>query len=335
MTTRLFAVLLACLVALPGIADAGPGRARLSTDLQDEVRKGNRRTVEVIVDGDDAAISRLLGRHPLELKRRLRRGAVLEVPAGQLESLAADRRRGGDLGQRRGHLAHGADDGDDRRRRRVGGPGDVAGRGERLRRGRGHHRLGHLAAQRAGRQGGGERRLHAQPQPRPRPRRLRARHARRRHRRRGGAGPEAQGRRRRHGARRAPRSTCACSTTTAPARWPTWSKPSTGRSTNRAQYAIRVINLSLGTPVTQSYRDDPHGPGGGARRQGRHRGGGVGRQPRRDRRTARRCSRASARRATRPTPSPLARCAATAPPTAATTRWRRGARAGRRRSTTW
>ena len=28
---------------------------------------------------------------------------------------------------------------------------------------------------------------------------------------------------------------------------------------NRAQYAIRVINLSLGTPVTQSYRNDPMG----------------------------------------------------------------------------
>ena len=48
MTTRLFAVLLACLVALPGIAEAGPGRALLSTDLQDEVRKGNRRPVEAI-----------------------------------------------------------------------------------------------------------------------------------------------------------------------------------------------------------------------------------------------------------------------------------------------
>ena len=63
MTTRLSAVLLACLVALPGIADAGPGRARLSADLQDEIRKGNRRTVEVIVDGSDATISRVLGRH--------------------------------------------------------------------------------------------------------------------------------------------------------------------------------------------------------------------------------------------------------------------------------
>ena len=28
---------------------------------------------------------------------------------------------------------------------------------------------------------------------------------------------------------------------------------------NRVQYNIRIINLSLGTPVTQSYRDDPMG----------------------------------------------------------------------------
>ena len=65
MTTRLFAALIALLVALPGLADAGPGRrARLSGDLQDEIRQGNRRTVEVIVDGSDDTISRMLDASP-------------------------------------------------------------------------------------------------------------------------------------------------------------------------------------------------------------------------------------------------------------------------------
>ena len=90
MTTRLSALLIALLMGLPALADAGPRRARLSGDLQDELRKGNRRTVEVIVAGGDDVISRLLSRHPLQLKRRLKRGAVLAVPAGQLDALAAD-----------------------------------------------------------------------------------------------------------------------------------------------------------------------------------------------------------------------------------------------------
>ncbi len=90
MTTRLSAALIALLVALPGTVDAAQRRARLSGDLQDEIRQGNRRTVEVIVDCTDETISRVLGRHPLELKRRLRRSCVLEVPAGMLDALAAD-----------------------------------------------------------------------------------------------------------------------------------------------------------------------------------------------------------------------------------------------------
>ena len=107
MTTRLFAVLLACLVALPGIAEAGPGRARLSTDLQDEVRKGNRRTVEVIVDGNDATISRLLGRHPLRAEAPASPRGGAGSARGSARVAGRGSRRGGDVGQRRGHLAHG------------------------------------------------------------------------------------------------------------------------------------------------------------------------------------------------------------------------------------
>ena len=70
MTSRLFAALLPSWWPCPALPTPRQGRrARLSGDLQDEIRKGNRRTVEVIVSGDDATISRVLSRHPLQLKR--------------------------------------------------------------------------------------------------------------------------------------------------------------------------------------------------------------------------------------------------------------------------
>jgi subtilisin family serine protease len=90
MSTRFFRALVALLVAVPGLAVAGQGRASLSSDLQDELRKGNQRVVEVIVSGDDATISGVLSRHPVELKRKLKTSVVLQVPAGQLDALAAD-----------------------------------------------------------------------------------------------------------------------------------------------------------------------------------------------------------------------------------------------------
>ena len=52
-------------------------------------------------------------------------------------------------------------------------------------------------------------------------------------------------------------STCACSATTGRGRRATSSRRSTGRSIIAREYNIRVINLSLGAPVLQPYRDDP------------------------------------------------------------------------------
>ncbi len=91
MTSLLTALVVALIVAVPGLASAGPGaRAKLSADLRAEISRGNNSTVEVIVDGDEAAINRVLTRLPLTLKKRLGRGAVLEVPAHQLDALTAD-----------------------------------------------------------------------------------------------------------------------------------------------------------------------------------------------------------------------------------------------------
>ena len=67
----------------------------------------------------------------------------------------------------------------------------------------------------------------------------------------------------------------------------------------RRSYNIRVINLSLGHPVFESYRDDPLCQAVAARGRRGHPGGGGGGQLRQDRRTAGRSSAASSRRATR------------------------------------
>ncbi len=52
-------------------------------------------------------------------------------------------------------------------------------------------------------------------------------------------------------------STCACSTRRGPGRRPILLRALDWVLTNRARYNIRVVNLSLGMPAIESYRDDP------------------------------------------------------------------------------
>ena len=68
---------------------------------------------------------------------------------------------------------------------------------------------------------------------------------------------------------------------------------------NRIALGIRVINLSVGSGIYESYYDRPAGAGGQAGGGRRHRGGGLGRQPRAERRARSRSSAASRPRATR------------------------------------
>ena len=90
-------VRLAAFAAVAGVlfgfvddADAPSRRARLSPDLVEQLRTGNREQTSVIVTGTSAQVNALAARHGLTVRRRLQTGAVLEVPAGALERVATD-----------------------------------------------------------------------------------------------------------------------------------------------------------------------------------------------------------------------------------------------------
>ncbi len=64
-------------------------RARLSADLADHLAVGSQ-AIDVIVHGSPNDIAALASRYGVQVKRVLRSGAVLRVTAGQLDALAAD-----------------------------------------------------------------------------------------------------------------------------------------------------------------------------------------------------------------------------------------------------
>src|SRR5438874_1906377 len=70
-------------------ADA-QGRAHLSDDLQQHLDAGDATATTVIVTGTPDQIAAIAARHGLGVRRLLTSGAVLEVPAGRLDELAAD-----------------------------------------------------------------------------------------------------------------------------------------------------------------------------------------------------------------------------------------------------
>ena len=77
------------LMATPAVAQRHH-RARLSADLTDHLAAGSP-TIEVIVDGDRASVERLARQYNVVVKRSLRRGGgVLLVNAGQLAALQQD-----------------------------------------------------------------------------------------------------------------------------------------------------------------------------------------------------------------------------------------------------
>jgi serine protease AprX len=85
--TLTLAVVLACSVAAAPDAHA-QRRARLSADLADPTARGA--SVDVIVHGTPEQVQTLAGRYNLRVKRQLRSGAVLQVTPGQLEALETD-----------------------------------------------------------------------------------------------------------------------------------------------------------------------------------------------------------------------------------------------------
>ncbi len=84
---------LATTVVLAGSAtqaNAGGRRARLSTDLVQRLATGDLADTEAIVAGTPAQVAALALRHGLTIRKRLKNGAAVTVPAGRLEALAAD-----------------------------------------------------------------------------------------------------------------------------------------------------------------------------------------------------------------------------------------------------
>ncbi len=76
-----------CVAAAPAYAQRH--RARMSADLVDHVRAQSPR-IDVIVHGDKAEVDALAARYNVPVKRYLKFGAVLRVNAGQLEALDQD-----------------------------------------------------------------------------------------------------------------------------------------------------------------------------------------------------------------------------------------------------
>ena len=64
-------------------------RARLSADLADHLAVGSQ-TIDVIVHGSPAETTTLAGRYNVSIKKTLKDGAVLQLTAGQLDALSKD-----------------------------------------------------------------------------------------------------------------------------------------------------------------------------------------------------------------------------------------------------
>ncbi len=83
-----FAVAAALLV--PSDALGQNRRARLSEDLAHRLEVGDVADSRVILTGTDEQVDLLVARHGLRLRQRIKSGAVVDVPAGALSALAAD-----------------------------------------------------------------------------------------------------------------------------------------------------------------------------------------------------------------------------------------------------
>ena len=90
-THRSWTLGLALLIALVGsvAAEAQGHRARLSADLEDQL-SADSQEIDVIVDGSPAKVNALARRYNLRVKRVMRSGAVLQLTAGQLDALRQD-----------------------------------------------------------------------------------------------------------------------------------------------------------------------------------------------------------------------------------------------------
>jgi len=70
--------------------EAGPHRARLARDLADRIAAASNESGAVILEGDRAKVERLAVRYGLRIRRHLAHGAVVELNGGQLDALSQD-----------------------------------------------------------------------------------------------------------------------------------------------------------------------------------------------------------------------------------------------------
>ncbi|MEO6239415.1 MAG: S8 family peptidase, partial [Vicinamibacterales bacterium] len=84
------AVLAVAIVAVPAPATAQGHRARLSSDLSERLRQRVEGATEVIVSVKDSDIDSLVARYGMRLKKRLRGGAVIEATGGQIDAMSQD-----------------------------------------------------------------------------------------------------------------------------------------------------------------------------------------------------------------------------------------------------
>src|SRR4051812_22770657 len=82
-------VALACLSALPASAQVRH-RARLSRDLVERLQHRVEARSEIIVTAGDATVDQLVARYGASLKKRIRGGAVLEATGVQLDAISQD-----------------------------------------------------------------------------------------------------------------------------------------------------------------------------------------------------------------------------------------------------
>ena len=82
-------IALAVSVVCAASAEAGH-RARLSRDLAERIAAGRADTVRLIVNGSDADVTAIASRHGARVAKRLRGAAVLEVPGHALDAMAQD-----------------------------------------------------------------------------------------------------------------------------------------------------------------------------------------------------------------------------------------------------
>ncbi|PYR37190.1 MAG: hypothetical protein DMF90_07710, partial [Acidobacteria bacterium] len=85
---RILALTATCLVYVVAPAAAGQ-RARMSADLDEALAKGAQ-SIDVIVHGDQTSVDTLARRYNVVVKRYLKGGGVLRINAGQLAALAED-----------------------------------------------------------------------------------------------------------------------------------------------------------------------------------------------------------------------------------------------------